>query len=121
MRVGIDLLGVDELDRLSTRPWFRRYIFAEPELAQADELGARRREFLAGRFAAKEAVLKVLGVGLFQGVPPREISLGRMDSGEPTVLLHGAARLAAQRRLISAIDVSITHKGQMVAAIAIGW
>jgi len=121
MRLGIDLLAVDELDRLTTRPWFRRYIFAEAELAQADALGARRREFLAGRFAAKEAVLKVLGVGLFQGVPPRDISLGRTDSGEPTVTLEGAARLAAQRRRITDVDVSITHKGQMVAAVAIGW
>jgi holo-[acyl-carrier protein] synthase len=121
MRLGIDLLNVDELDRLNARPWFQRYIFAEPELAQACALGARSREFLAGRFAAKEAVLKVLGVGLFQGVPPRDISLGRADSGEPTVTLHGAARLAAQRRRISDVEVSITHKGQVVAAVAIGW
>ena len=121
MRVGIDLLAIDELDRLNTRPWFQRYIFADPELAEAYALGARRREFLAGRFAAKEAVLKVLGVGLFQGVPPRDISLGRAESGEPTVTLHGAARLAARRRRITGVDVSITHKGPMVAAVAIGW
>lgn len=121
MRVGIDLLNIDELDRLHTRPWFQRYIFAEPELAKARELGTRHREFLAGRFAAKEAVLKVLGVGLFQGVPPRDISLGRADNGEPIVTLHGAARLAAQRRRITDVEVSITHKGQVVAAVAIGW
>lgn len=121
MRVGIDLLNVDELDRLATRPWFRRFIFADAELDQAYALGARSREFLAGRFAAKEAVLKVLGIGLFQGVPPRDISLGRADNGEPTVVLHGAARVAAQRRRITDVEVSITHKGQVVAAVAIGW
>ena len=63
----------------------------------------------------------MLGVGLFQGVPPRDIALGRADSGEPTVTLHGAARLAARRRRITDVEVSITHKGQVVAAVAIGW
>jgi holo-[acyl-carrier protein] synthase len=121
MRVGIDLLQIGELDRLTTRPWFRRFVFADTELHQAYALGARSREFLAGRFAAKEAVLKVLGLGLFQGVPPRDIALGRADSGEPTVTLHGAARQAARLRSITDVEVSITHKGQMVAAVAIGW
>ncbi|GAB3981105.1 4'-phosphopantetheinyl transferase superfamily protein [Plantactinospora veratri] len=68
MRLGIDLMSVDELDRLTRRAWFIRYAFADAELAHADRLsGERRREFLAGRFAAKEAVLKVLGTGLFEG------------------------------------------------------
>ena len=122
MRLGIDLLRIDELDRLSARGWFLRYVFTDAELAYAQSLGrGRMREFLAGRFAAKEAVLKVLGAGLFQGVPPRDIHLGRASGGEPVVELRGAAVPAARARWISEVTVSITHKRELVAAVAAGW
>jgi holo-[acyl-carrier protein] synthase len=122
MRLGIDLLRIDELDRLSARPWFLHYVFSDHELAYARSLAlGRMREFLAGRFAAKEAVLKVLGAGLFQGVPPRDIHLGRTPDGEPAVALGGAATVAAHTRRIAEITVSITHKRELVAAVAVGW
>ena len=51
MRVGVDLLMIDELDRLLGRRWFDRFCFAGAELAEAGGLtGDRRREYLAGRF-----------------------------------------------------------------------
>lgn len=119
---GIDLVTIGELDRLTTRPWFLRYVFADPEMAHARSLGpGRRREYLAGRFAAKEAVLKVLGIGMFNGVPPRDIWLLHTDLGGPVVDLHGAALGAARRNRISKVAVSITHKGDLVVALAVGW
>jgi holo-[acyl-carrier protein] synthase len=122
MRIGIDLLRADELDRLATREWFIRYIFADVESAQAATLtGERRREFLAGRFAAKEAVLKVLGVGIFQGVAPRDIAVGRLGCGAPDITLRAAAAHAARRARIRNVTVSITHKDGMIAAVAAGW
>lgn len=122
MRIGIDLLGIDELDRLVTREWFLRYIFSDVEFVQAATLtGERRREFLVGRFAAKEAVLKVLGIGFFQGVPPRDIAVGRLDGGAPEVTLQGDAVRAARQARIRDVTVSITHKNGMVAAVAAGW
>lgn len=121
MRIGIDLARTGELDRLLARPWFRGYFFAADELRQADTMtGQRTREFLTGRFAAKEAVLKVLGHGLFDGVPPREITLVRQGSGEPLVRLCGGASDAAERVGIAAVTVSIAHKGVDVVAVAIG-
>ncbi|MFY1670276.1 holo-ACP synthase [Plantactinospora sp. WMMB334] len=122
MRLGIDLMAVDELDRLGRRPWFTRYAFAEVELAHADGLSAqRRREFLAGRFAAKEAVLKVLGTGLFEGVAPRDVAVASCPGGAPQVRLHRAARAAAERAGVGQVTVSITHKRGLVAAVAMGW
>src|SRR6185437_5974783 len=62
--LGVDVLRVGDLDRLLTRDWFRRYVYADAELAIASDFGAgRAREFLAGRFAAKEAIAKALGTG----------------------------------------------------------
>ena len=122
LRLGLDLLPLSDLDRLTGRAWFTRYAFAERELAQADTMAAsRRREFLAGRFAAKEAVLKVLGTGLFQGVVPRDIRLVRGRTGAPEVELVGSARAAATRAGVRAVSVSITHKDSLVAAVAAGW
>lgn len=121
MRIGIDLARTGELDRLLGRPWFRDYFFAADELRQADTMAEQRTaEFLTGRFAAKEAVLKVLGHGLFDGVPPREITLVRQDSGEPSVRLSGGATDAAERLGLAAVTVSIAHKGGSVVAVAIG-
>lgn len=122
MRIGVDLLEAGELDRLARREWFVRYIFADVELTQAATLtGERRREFLAGRFAAKEAVLKVLGVGIFQGVAPRDVAVGRLGCGAPDVTLRAGAARAARRARIRNVTVSITHKNGMVAAVAAGW
>lgn len=91
-------------------------------MAQAGTLGSdRRREYLAGRFAAKEAVLKVLGIGLFRGVRPADISVLSAGSGEPRVVLTGPARDAGQAAGLAGVTVSIAHKGSAVAAIACGW
>jgi holo-[acyl-carrier protein] synthase len=120
--LGVDLITVGELDRLAERAWFTRFAFAESELAQADAMaGERRREFLAGRFAAKEAVLKALGSGLFQGVVPRDISLVRGPSGAPRVDLLATAGAAAAAAGIGQVTVSITHKAGLVAAVAAAW
>lgn len=121
-RIGVDLLAVDDLDRLLGRRWFDRFVYTDGELAAADAMApTRRREFLAGRFAAKEAVLKVLGRGLFQGVVPRDIGLVRDPSGGVAVSLRGSARIRAEITGLSTVSVSITHKRDLVCAMAIGW
>jgi holo-[acyl-carrier protein] synthase len=122
MRLGIDLLTRHELDGLLGRAWFRRFAFADAELAHASALAPERHdEFLAGRFAAKEAVLKVLGTGLFQGVVPSDIAVTRDESGAPSVSLCATASKAAASAGISQVTVSITHKRDLVAAVAVGW
>lgn len=114
--VGLDVLDREELRRLVTRPWFLGFAFAPEELTAAAAMGEERRlEFLAGRFAAKEAVLKALGTGMLQGIAPREICVGRADDGSPRVSLRGRA---ARPRGLS-VAVSITHKRDVVAAVAI--
>ncbi|MEU0761166.1 holo-ACP synthase [Streptomyces microflavus] len=117
MGVGLDLLERTELDRLFTRRWFLRYCYASEEIERARELtGRRRQEYLTGRFAAKEAVLKALGRGLFQGIAPYDILVGRAPDGAPRVELHGSAAAAAPG---VSVLVSITHKGDAVAAVAL--
>lgn len=122
LRLGVDLVRLDRLDALVGRPWFTRYVFAEPELRDAEVLrGSRRLEFLAGRFAVKEAVLKVLGTGLFEAVVPRDILLRRAPSGRPAVELTASAQQAACRVGMASLTASITHGDGLVVAVAAGW
>ena len=108
--VGIDLIEIERVERaLERRPRLAERLFTPAELAYARER-ARPGRHLAARFAAKEAVIKVLG----QGVPPREIEV---ISGEPPPLqFHGrAAEVAGDTE----IAISLTHSRENAAAVAI--
>lgn len=109
--VGIDLLEIDRLERaLERHPRLAERVFtaAEREYAAAR---ARPGRHLAARFAAKEAVVKALGL---RGFGLREIEI---VAGEPpTVRLCGrAAEAAGERR----IDISLTHSRDNAAAVAV--
>ncbi|MEU8672244.1 MULTISPECIES: holo-ACP synthase [Streptomyces] len=121
MRIGVDVLAIGELDRLHTRGWFQRHTYDQKELELAGSLSpSRAREFLAGRFAAKEAVLKVLGTGFGKGISPAHVRVLRDDRSAPVVRLAGAAARRAGELGIGAITVSIAHKNECVVAVAIG-
>ena len=75
---------------------------------------------LAGRWAAKEAVSKVLGLGV-RGVCWREIEIRRTRAGQPIVELHGRAE--ERRRalgLTTPLAVSISHIRDLAVAVAVG-
>ena len=75
---------------------------------------------LAGRWAAKEAVSKVLGLGV-RGVGWREIEIRRTPMGQPTVTLHGRAEQRARALgLRSPLSVSISHIKDLAVAVAVG-
>lgn len=114
--IGLDVLDRTELSRLAERDWFLRYTFTPEELALAAGMSpGRRLEFLSGRFTAKEAVLKALGRGLFQGVAPCEISIDRTGAGAPAVRFTGrTAGLSLPQ-----VALSIAHKKDVVAAVAV--
>ena len=121
MWIGVDLMRMGELDALLGRAWFRAYAYVPEELAVAESFGAERAtEFLTGRFAGKEAVLKVIGTGMAAGVTPRQVAILRTDGGAPLVRLSGRAARCAAERGIAAISVSISHKTDLVFAAAIG-
>src|SRR4051794_41781834 len=85
LRVGIDLIEIDRVERaLERRPRLAERLFTPAELAYARER-ARPGRHLAARFAAKEAVIKALG----RGVPPKEIEV--VSGKPPRLQLHGQA------------------------------
>ena len=109
--VGIDLLEIDRLERaLERHPRLAERVFSEAEREYA-AARARPGRHLAARFAAKEAVVKALGM--------RGFGLGEIEivAGEPpAVRLSGrAAEAAGERR----IEVSLTHSRDTAAAVAV--
>ncbi|NQU75942.1 MAG: holo-ACP synthase [Planctomycetes bacterium] len=81
-----------------------------------------RLERLAGRFAAKEAVLKALGTGWRGGIAWTDVEVTNIASGEPIVALSGQCAAVADLRGIAKVLVSISHidSHAMASAIALG-
>jgi holo-[acyl-carrier protein] synthase len=109
--IGIDLLEIRRLERaLERHPRLAERVFTEAERCYAADR-ARPGRHLAARFAAKEAVVKALG--LSEGFGLREIEV---VAGEPpTVSLSGRAAEAAGG---GRIELSMTHSRDFAAAIA---
>jgi len=118
---GLDLVEVDHFSRLCTDPsadeLLARY-FTPAELALAG-VGPNRSQRLAGRFAAKEAVLKALGTGWSQDIALTDVEIKALPSGAPFVVLHEIAAEIAADQGISSWSVSITHTATFAAASAI--
>lgn len=110
--VGIDLLEIDRLERaLERHPRLAERVFSPAELDYATAR-ARPGRHLAARFAAKEAVVKALGLSGGFGLGQIEVIAGE----PPAVKLSGqAAEAAAGRR----VEVSLTHSRDFAAAVAI--
>jgi holo-[acyl-carrier protein] synthase len=114
MKVGIDLLEIDRLERaLERRPMLAERLFTDSERAYA-AARARPGQHLAARFCAKEAVAKALGMSAWRF---RDVEVIGGD-GPPEVRLHGAVAARAGE-LGVAVEVSLTHTGRDAAAIAI--
>ncbi len=93
---GIDLVEVAALRRWIEDPRdpLVPRCFTTDEIVEIGE-GPDRIERLAGRFAAKEAVLKALGTGFGDGVAFKDVVVRRKLGGPPEVVLSGGAALAA--------------------------
>ena len=115
--LGIDIIKVERiraaLDRFGAR-------FSRRVLTPAEQRYVRARpETFAGRWAAKEAVSKVLGLGV-RGIGWKEIEIERLPTGQPAVRLHGRAEARSRQLGMVRIAVSISHESDYAVAIAFG-
>jgi holo-[acyl-carrier protein] synthase len=76
-------------------------------------------QHFAGRWAAKEAVLKALGTGWRRGISWRDIEVGNEPGGRPLVALRGGARDAADQLGVAAMLVTISHCRSHATAYAL--
>jgi holo-[acyl-carrier protein] synthase len=75
--------------------------------------------FLAARFAAKEAISKAFGTGIGAQLSWLDMEVGRKESGEPFVILHGGGQKLLQARGARAVHLSLSHTQVHATAVAI--
>lgn len=116
VRIGCDVHAVSQtvasIELFGER--YLRRVFTPDELDQC----AGDVDRLSGRFAAKEAVLKVLQPAPEDAVPWPSIEIRTASSGAPYAVLHGLARELAARQGIDRIDISMSHDGGIGLAVA---
>lgn len=119
--LGMDLMQIDRIETVIARrgPRFLERIFTSAERAYCERRAATRATHYAGRYAVKEAVMKVLGTGWAKGVRWRDIEVHRLNGKAPEVLLHGRSRELAAALGIARIHVTITHDAGIAAAVAV--
>jgi holo-[acyl-carrier protein] synthase len=117
---GIDLVDFPRIEKMAKQhsQRFLDRIFTTSEQAYADA-NKNRIEKLAGRFAAKEAILKLMGTGWRGKIAWTDIEIVNNPSGQPQVNLSGEVKKIADKLGIKHISVSITHTANFAIASAV--
>lgn len=115
--VGVDIVEIKRIEAAVNKgsERFLRRVYTETELKTCQD----RFASLASRFAAKEAVMKVLGPG-GTSIAWREIEIITGDDGRPSVRLHGQALNEATKLNLKEVSVSLSDSKEYAIAVAIG-
>ena len=118
---GVDIVSLERIEKAIGKheKAFLERVCSQEEIALYEAIGSpsRKVEFLAGRFAAKEAVAKALGTGLgTEGVAMTELQIRKKESGAPEVVLKGRAEEVYRKQNGRSISISISHDAGMAVA-----
>ncbi len=117
---GIDLVDFGRIEEMLAKheSRFLDRVFTAREQADAESV-KNRIEKLAGRFAAKEAVMKLIGTGWRDGVAWTDIETVNNPLGGPEVNISGKVKEIADKKGIEQITLSITHTANFALASAV--
>ena len=118
--IGTDLAQIGRMEEAIERRGerFLNRIFTASEREYCERRKARVTHY-AGRFAVKEAVMKVLGTGWARGVRWVDIEVRRQPGQAPSLELHGRSAEIAREKGIDRIHITITHDAGLASAVAI--
>jgi len=115
--LGVDICEIARMERaLQRHPTLRGRVFSPEEIAYC-ESRARPAESYAGRFAAREAVIKALGG--YRGRGWRDISVTRAPTGAPAIRLDGNAKRRADLLGVTSVLITFTHERTSAVAFAV--
>jgi len=119
--LGTDIVEVERIGRMVEQHGdsFVQRVFTRGEVEYCRQRKHSAEPF-AGRWAAKEAVMKVLGTGFVQGTHFQEIEVVSEESGRPRIVLHGSTGEFAKQHGIDEVLITISHCRQYATATAIG-
>ncbi len=118
--IGVDIVEIERIRRAIERfgERFLQRIYTAREIAYCTSFQDPYPHF-AVRFAAKEAAMKALGVGLWSGIPWRDYEVINLDSGEPRMRLSGKAQERAQQRGVRRVWISLSHHRTSAVAVVV--
>lgn len=113
--IGNDVIEIGRVQKACQSEAFLNHVYTGQERERFTHIPAS----MAGNFAVKEAVAKMLGTG-FRGFGPAQIEVLRDDLGRPYVNLYGGARERCEEIGIKKIWVTISHGKDIAMATAVG-
>ena len=125
---GTDIVEVERIQKALESENFARRVFTDAESSYCESRGVGRFESYAARFAAKEAVLKALGIGLFEnGIELKDIEVVNSADGQgkfvmssaPSIALHREADYLLQQREGISVSVSLSHTKEYAVAVVV--
>lgn len=120
--IGTDLVDIQRirtiLEKESGRKLMER-ILTPKEIGLAEEGKGRVAQFTAGRFAAKEAIVKALGCGIGESAGFLDIEILPDEKGKPICTLSDRARKRLELDRDVRVHISITHTDELAAAYAV--
>lgn len=118
--LGTDIIEVVRIGEMIERhgELFLQRVYTEQEIRYCQRRKAAIQHY-AGRWAAKEAVMKTLGTGFSKGVGFRDIEVSALKSGQPVLTLHGGAREIAGKLGIDSVLITISHCRSYATATAV--
>ena len=119
MLVGIDVLDVVRMEKFVQNNHFLEKYFTPYEIEYVQ--GNNRQTLsLAGIFAAKEAFLKALGIGIGGGIALNDIEVRHDENGKPYLdVLSNKSKIMLKTMSVEEIAISISHADEMATAICI--
>lgn len=116
--VGTDMIEIARIQSaIEKNPRFLQKVYTEKEIGYCQRKKNPWQSF-AARFAAKEAVSKAMGTGLGK-IGLTDIEVVNSASGQPQIVLHGAAEAYAQAHGILRVHISLSHSEAYAIATAI--
>lgn len=117
--LGVDIVDISRMrDILDKTPNFIEYTYTSAE-AEYCQKSSRFVEHYATHFAAKEAVLKALGIGFAEGISPKDVEVLHDDKGKPYIELYGRVKGAAEELGIKDIPISLSFTNTEAVGFAI--
>lgn len=121
IRIGTDIIEVDRIAKMREKhgETFLSRVFTPDEIAYCSRRKASDQHY-AGRWAAKEAVLKVLGTGWAKGIHWTDVEVIKVASGAPGIALANRAEEIAASLGIREVQITISHCHAYATAFAVG-
>jgi holo-[acyl-carrier protein] synthase len=118
--IGVDIVEISRIEKALQR-WgdrFLRRVFTDSEIAYCHNKAAPAARFSL-RFAAKEAFLKALGLGMSEGLSLHHIEVVKTSKGRPRLNLHARAKELSEEKGIKSSLVSLSDDGLYAVAMVI--